>query len=122
VSTGYIWHERYAWHDAGRASLDPVVETYPAFDLPETKRRLHSLIEFSGLAEKLVRISARPASEAELLRVHTASYLKRIRDLSQAGADMPANQTRSLGQTALTLHASPRVAALRRSKRSSSVE
>jgi acetoin utilization deacetylase AcuC-like enzyme len=85
VSTGYIWHERYAWHDAGRASLDPVVETYPAFDLPKTKRRLHSLIEFSGLAEKLVRISARPASEAELLRVHTASYLKRIRDLSQAG-------------------------------------
>jgi len=85
VTTGYVWHERYAWHDAGRASLNPLVENYPAFDLPETKRRLHGLVEVSGLAEKLVRIAARPATEVELLRVHTGAYVARIRDLSSAG-------------------------------------
>jgi acetoin utilization deacetylase AcuC-like enzyme len=97
MSTGYVWHERYAWHDAGRASLDPMVEAYPALDRPETKRRLHSLVEVSGLAQKLVRIPARPASEAELLRVHTAAYVKRIRDLSAAGGGHAGEPTAQFG-------------------------
>jgi acetoin utilization deacetylase AcuC-like enzyme len=97
MATGYVWDERYAWHDAGRASLNPLVEAYPAFDLPETKRRIHSLVEFSGLAHELVRINARPATEAELLGVHTEAYLKRIRDLSEAGGGHAGETTAQFG-------------------------
>ncbi len=85
MTTGFVWHERYAWHDAGTASQSAWSEPYPALDRPESKRRLKSLIEASGLAEKLVPIAPRQATVEDLLRVHTAEYVERIRTLSEAG-------------------------------------
>lgn len=85
MATGYVWNERFAWHEAGNA-LGPgkFNEPYPDLDRPETKRRLHSLIEVSGLAERLVRVPARLASEEELLQFHTREYVERIKTLSEA--------------------------------------
>lgn len=83
--TGLVWDERYAWHDAGRASQSPWAEPYPALDRPESKRRLRSLLEVSGLARQLVPIDPRTATEAELLRFHTADYVRRVRTLSESG-------------------------------------
>ena len=85
MRTGIVWDERYAWHDAGRASSSPWAEPCPALDRPESKRRLFSLVEASGLSDHLVRIPARPASEEELGYFHTTSYIERIRELSEAG-------------------------------------
>ncbi len=85
MSVGIVWDERYAWHDAGRASNSPWAEPYPAFDRPESKRRLFALVEASGLMDHLVRIPARAASEAELGYFHTPDYIERIRALSEAG-------------------------------------
>lgn len=51
MTTGFVWDERFAWHDAGRASSSPWVEPFPALDRPESKRRLRGLVEASGLLE-----------------------------------------------------------------------
>jgi len=85
MGTALVWHERFAWHDSGRASNNLWAEPYPALDRPESKRRLYSLLQASGLAEKLVPITARQARREELLRVHSAKYVERIADLSEAG-------------------------------------
>jgi acetoin utilization deacetylase AcuC-like enzyme len=85
MTTGIVWDERFAWHDAGLASTSPWSEPYPALDRPETKRRIWSLLQASGLADRLVHVPARPASEQELLRIHTAEYIERVRSLAEAG-------------------------------------
>lgn len=85
MTTGLVWNERYAWHDANPASDHPWAEPWPALDQPESKRRLYSLLEASGVAAKTVRISARAASDEELRRFHTAEYIEHIRTASEAG-------------------------------------
>ena len=90
--TGFLMHELYLWHDAGRAAL-----WYPAglkvqpdehAENPETKRRIRNLLEVSGLLEQLVDVKPRAATEEELLRVHTRDYLERIKALSaERGGD-----------------------------------
>ncbi|AHD03672.1 class II histone deacetylase [Leisingera methylohalidivorans] len=85
MTTGFLWDERYAWHDAGPASSNRWAEPWPAFDRPEAKRRLRGLTEASGLLAQLAPIAARPASDEELLRFHDADYLKKIAEMSAAG-------------------------------------
>lgn len=88
MSTGYCWQEIFAWHDTGRAGrLRPgaVAEPYPHIEGPDAKRRLAALIEVSGLLDHLVRVPARPASEAELARVHDQRYIDGIRRQSEQG-------------------------------------
>ena len=84
MTTGLVWDERYAWHDAGLASSSPWAEPYPALDRPETKRRLWSLLQASGLAARLTAIPARPAIEEELHRLEVAD-LRRCHQRRFAG-------------------------------------
>ncbi|WP_449282405.1 class II histone deacetylase [Leucobacter sp.] len=87
--TGYVWHERFAWHDTGtHAGIFPSgghVQPYRNFESPESKARLASLIEVSGLVDDLVRIPVRPVDEEDLARVHTRGHIERIRAQSDAG-------------------------------------
>jgi hypothetical protein len=51
--TGWVWHERCAWHDA-RGLLDTLgrealFEPEPSLESGNTKRRLRNLIDASGL-------------------------------------------------------------------------
>jgi len=85
MSTGLVWDERFAWHDAGLGSTNLWAEPYPALDRPETKRRLWSLLQASGLAERLAPLRARPVTQEELLRFHTAAYIDRVRTMAEAG-------------------------------------
>ncbi len=56
---------------------------------PDTKRRLKSLMDVSGLTASLDVRSASPASRKDLLRVHPADYLDRFAMLSAGeGGDM----------------------------------
>lgn len=86
MSTGYVWHELYGWHDtSSHAGLLPpslTMQPYHHFESPESKQRFHSLVEVSGLAEHLVRIPATPATDEDILRVHTTQHVQRIKDES----------------------------------------
>src|SRR5215813_5493041 len=81
--TGFLWHERYAWHDA-RGLLDmfdrgALFEPEPSLESGTTKRRLRNLVDASGLLGSLVEIEPRPATDDELARVHGRDYIDRIR-------------------------------------------
>ena len=84
MTTGYLWHESFGWHDTGTGPLfgtDPAVGIQPLPHLanPDTKRRMHELICVSGLADQLHRVKAREATAAELARVHAEEHIARVR-------------------------------------------
>ncbi len=93
--TGFIFHERYLWHDtrsaAGFIPAGGMVEPDRHVESPETKRRFKSLLEVSGLLAQLDCIPPRSASEDEVLRVHRRDYLERVKKLSaENGGDAGA--------------------------------
>lgn len=85
MTTGLVWDERYAWHDAGPASQSRWMEPFPALDRPEGKRRIHNLVGVSGLMDELVPIRPRAATAEELGYFHERAYIDKIRELSDAG-------------------------------------
>lgn len=90
--TAFYCDELCFWHSAGMHALTLPVGGWvqpPAAtgfaESPETKRRLKSLLDVSGLSRELKQCSAAPASEEDLLRVHPGTYLQRFKALSDAG-------------------------------------
>ena len=87
--TAIVFHERYLWHQPGpHASVIPAggfVEPGLHAESPERVRRIYSLVEVSGLGEKLARVPAREATRKELLRFHTAAYVDSVKAQSDAG-------------------------------------
>lgn len=90
--TAFYFDEQCLWHSAGLYTLTLPVGGWvqpPAAaghaESPETKRRLKSLMDVSGLTRQLQVRSAPPASDDDLLRVHGAGYLARFKALSDAG-------------------------------------
>jgi acetoin utilization deacetylase AcuC-like enzyme len=86
--TGLVFDELYLWHDTGTAAgivpAGPMVEPGVHAESPETKRRLRSLVEVSGLGRALLPLRPETVDEAYLLGFHTADYLERIRTASEA--------------------------------------
>ncbi len=92
TQTAFFWNERCFWHSGGNyASVAPVgglIEPLKGGGLPEnpeTKRRLKSLMDVTGLTEELTCPKADPVTEAELRRVHPAYYLDKFREICAAG-------------------------------------
>lgn len=79
MSTGWVWREDYSWYDMGSSpGLIPpgrYVEPGEHLDQPATRQRAASLIRVSGLADHLTPVAATPATDDQLLRVHTRDYL-----------------------------------------------
>jgi len=92
-ATAFLHDERCLWHaTAGLFSLVVPVGGWvqpPAgaglAESPESKRRFVSLMQVSGLAQKLDFRSAPAATWEDLLRVHPQSYLEKFKALSDAG-------------------------------------
>jgi acetoin utilization deacetylase AcuC-like enzyme len=88
MKTGFVWHERYMWHDTRSAGLfmpaGGMIEPEEHAENPRTKRRLRNLLEVAGLMDELVELKPRAATEAEILRFHTRDYVARIREMSAA--------------------------------------
>lgn len=89
MATGWVWDERYMWHDTGTGG-GPLpaggwIEPMPHIEAPEAKRRFANLVAASGLLAELTTIPARPASVEELERVHTTTHIERIRDEAASG-------------------------------------
>ena len=84
--TGLVWEERLMWHDTGAlaAHVQPggFVEPDASAESPAAKRRIHNLLEVSGLADRLERIRARPATDEELTEIHEPGYLSRLETMS----------------------------------------
>jgi len=98
VTTGFLWHELYAWHDTGTGALvmpaGLTVQPFGHIESAEGKRRIRNLVEVSGLIDHLVQLKPRPATESEILRLHTREYVERIKKLSseaggEAGEETP---------------------------------
>lgn len=90
--TAFFSDELCFWHSAGMHALilpvggwvqPPNAASFA--ESPDSKRRLKSLLDVSGLGRQLSSPVARPADEADLLRVHPAHYLERFKALSEAG-------------------------------------
>lgn len=91
MTSGYLYHELYAWHDAGtvdgllpgnpRTGLQP----FHHLDTPDSKRRIHELVVASGLIEHLTRVRPVVATDDQILTVHSEDYLQRLIDQSAAG-------------------------------------
>ena len=92
MATGIVFHELYMWHNTGNFA-GPIpygipVKPYEHSENPETKRRLRNLLEVSGLLKQLTPIEPRPATDEEILRVHTRRHLDKIRSYNdQVGVD-----------------------------------
>jgi acetoin utilization deacetylase AcuC-like enzyme len=93
MATGWLWEERYAWHDAGiwndsaATPANAYAQPERAFENPETKRRFRNLLDVTGILDKLVPLRARPATDEEILRVHTPGHLAHIRAVAASGGD-----------------------------------
>ncbi|MCP5038321.1 MAG: class II histone deacetylase [Rhodobacteraceae bacterium] len=92
ANTGFFWDERCFWHSGGNYALTlPVgglVQPLAAGGLPEspeTKRRLKSLMDVTGLSEELFLSSAPAAALDDLTRVHPGNFLQEFKKLSDAG-------------------------------------
>jgi hypothetical protein len=62
MGTGWVWHERYAWHDArgltDSLEHDSLFEPQPSLESGVVKRRLRNLVDASGLLAKLTEVRA----------------------------------------------------------------
>ena len=58
------------------------VEPISHVESPDSKRRIHSLVQVSGLGRQLDIIDPFPAGEEALLRFHTLEYLEKLRSMS----------------------------------------
>jgi acetoin utilization deacetylase AcuC-like enzyme len=95
--TGWVWDERYAWHDArglqDSAAPEALFEPEPSLESGVTKRRMRNLVDASGLLAHLVAVPPRRASDAELERVHDPGYIEGIRAASAAHGGDAGNWT-----------------------------
>jgi len=87
-ATGFVWHERYMWHDTRSAGLfapaGGMIEPDEHAENSRTKRRFRNLLEVSGPFAELTPITPRAATVEEICRFHERSYVERIRELSEA--------------------------------------
>jgi acetoin utilization deacetylase AcuC-like enzyme len=106
--TALVYHERFLWHDAGSAaSIIPaggMVQPGPNAESPERVARINSLIEVSGLGERLDRMRPREATVDELRRFHTDDYVELVRHISDGGAGR-AGQTVGVGPSSFEIAA-----------------
>lgn len=85
--TGLVWDELLMWHDTSALagflqSGRGVVEPDEPSESAAGKRRIKNLLDVAGLTEQLMLIKPRPATEAELMRVHTRAYLEALKIMS----------------------------------------
>jgi acetoin utilization deacetylase AcuC-like enzyme len=89
MTTGFVFHELYLWHNTGNAAMfynsSLTIQPGEHAENPETKRRMKNLLEVSGLTDHLVSLKPRPATDDELARFHTRAHIDKIHAMSDAG-------------------------------------
>ncbi|MBO6563291.1 MAG: class II histone deacetylase [Pseudomonadales bacterium] len=86
--TGFIWQERFMWHDTLSASGSYGVrgELQPGLHIEnaETKRRLKNLLDAYEVTPRLQALPFVEAADEDLLRFHTPEYIERVQKMSDA--------------------------------------
>jgi acetoin utilization deacetylase AcuC-like enzyme len=88
MATALVYEERCLAHDNGSMVLDPVAAGWlevPHVESAERVARTMQVLERSGTAARLERLTARPASAEELQLVHTAEHVERVRRACERG-------------------------------------
>ena len=89
MATGWVFDERYLWHDTGKAggpiAINRWVEPMDHIESPDAKRRFANLVAASGLLDHLTPLRPRYATVAELTRVHHPEYVAEVRATAAAG-------------------------------------
>lgn len=93
MTTGWLWHEKFGWHDTGTAGgflKGEFIQPLQHVESPESKARFASLVEVSGISKSLQRIECVTATDEDILRIHTRQHLDRMKALSTdiRGGDM----------------------------------
>lgn len=96
-NTGWIYSELYNWHDTGAYNMlwapDLTIQPGQHVENAETKRRFANLVDVSALADDLVRIKPRPATDDEILRFHTPAHISRLQELCASGGGEAGGKT-----------------------------
>src|SRR6056297_1372921 len=95
--TGWIYSELYNWHDTGSYNMlwAPDLTTQPGqhVENADSKRRFANLVDVSALADDLVRIKPRPATDDEILRFHTPTHISHLEGLCASGGGEAGGKT-----------------------------
>jgi acetoin utilization deacetylase AcuC-like enzyme len=91
MTTAFLWDERCFWHGGGNYAftlpvgglVQPLAGGLP--ENPETKRRLKNLLDVTGLIRDLAPATAPVATWDDLCRVHPQAFLRRFKEMSDAG-------------------------------------
>jgi acetoin utilization deacetylase AcuC-like enzyme len=88
MTTAFVWHEKLMWFDTGTfAGPMPVggwVQPGEASENPEAKRRIKNLLDACGMTAHMKVVTPTPASDEDVLRIHTPAYLEKVKALSGA--------------------------------------
>jgi len=86
--TGFVWHERYMWHDtmsaAGTYRIKGDLQPGLHIENAETKRRFKNLLDAYDVTPQLQALPFGEASDSDLLQFHTPDYVQKIQALSDA--------------------------------------
>jgi acetoin utilization deacetylase AcuC-like enzyme len=90
TTTAFITDELCFWHDPGNYALmlkpGGFVEPYNRhIENADPKRRLHNLLQTSGMMSQLQVMPARDAHVHELTRLHSADYVSKVQAIAQQG-------------------------------------
>ncbi len=98
---GYIFEERFMWHNPFSMQFTPLVQPYTHWENVETKRRLHNLILVSGLYKYLTHFqNFEPATIEQIQMIHSTDYIRRVIDKSklvEGGMIMNILESKKLG-------------------------
>ncbi|MFT9846448.1 class II histone deacetylase [Aneurinibacillus sp. REN35] len=87
--SGFVFHEDYVKHDTGTQTYTlPNKETVQVgleFENHYRVRYIKDMLEKSGLLAQMEAFTPKPASEEDLLRVHTPSHIAHVREVAQKG-------------------------------------
>jgi acetoin utilization deacetylase AcuC-like enzyme len=88
MTTALVWHEKLMWFDSGTfAGPMPVggwIQPGETSENPEAKRRIKNLLDATGMIARMTVITPTPAADEDILRVHSADYLAKVKALSAA--------------------------------------
>ena len=99
MTTGWVSHERYMWHDTGRATtISPDRKWMQAWGHYENRRPsdgFRNLVEVAGLFDDLVALEAADGHRGRDPPLPHPAYVESIRAMSDASGGTPASSRRS---------------------------